>query len=104
MNVRERDIFLRRQLSITLPQHLRALIQFNSHKKWDELLSDLDKALPHVVAHANGAESTTSSFSLRKAEADFGLAIKTEPVDLNAMASSHSGGYKFNGTCNTVKP
>ncbi len=40
-----------------LPAHLKALIEFNSDKTWDSLLSCLDKSYPHVLEHEGKEES-----------------------------------------------
>ena len=53
MSTDQQLILLRAQLCLSVPEHMRALIQFNSALGWDELLSCLDKSLPHVNAHAN---------------------------------------------------
>jgi hypothetical protein len=51
MNLAEQTILLRAQLYLSVPEHMRALIQFNSSLSWDALLVCLDKSLPHVMAH-----------------------------------------------------
>ena len=46
------DAMLRNQLSWALPDHMRALIQFNNDKSWDQLVLCLENAFPYVIAHA----------------------------------------------------
>jgi hypothetical protein len=40
--------FLRAQICLQVPEHTRALIQFNSSLSWDQLLASLDKAFPCI--------------------------------------------------------
>ncbi len=43
MDLAQQTILLRAQLCLSVPEHMRALIQFNSALSWDDLLSCLDK-------------------------------------------------------------
>ena len=89
----DRNILLRRQLGQFMPEHLRALVHFNTQKTWDELMTAIDQSMPHAVAcrpiadDADALGGTASS-------------IKIEPVDINAISSSRP---QFNGTCRYCK-
>ena len=45
--------FLRSQLCLSLPEHMRAIVQFNVTMSWDNLVSSLEMSLPQVSAHSN---------------------------------------------------
>ena len=57
--------FLRAQLCMQVPEHMRALIQFNSSLSWDDLLSALDKSFPHVAASVRPFRSLQLHFIRR---------------------------------------
>lgn len=78
----EKTILLRSQRSQHLPEHMRALIQFNASKSWDELLRALDKSMPHVRAHA-----ATASYQTTAQSPTFDYEVKHESVDITT--SSH---------------
>jgi hypothetical protein len=81
---RHKAIFLRAQLAQHLPDHMRALIQFNANKTWDELLSAMDQAMPFVQAHSGSSNVFNYSSG--------GLAnIKTEAVDVNTTSANRGG-------------
>lgn len=86
----EREMLLRRQLGTYLPEHMRALISFNAHKSWEDVLTSIDKALPHTKA-ADGFSATASFMG-----EGGGISVKTEPIDI--MATGVSNG--FPGVCN----
>ena len=94
---KEKEILLRRQLGSYLPEHMRALIHFNSHKSWDELLASIDQAMPHTMALA-GAK-TSESFGAMRSDYPTSISIKAEPLELNSLNSRP----KFNGICNYCK-
>ena len=73
----EKTILLMSQLSSFLPEHMRALIQFNSTKTWDELLVALGKTLPHVKAH----EQSFSSVNARDDEVQKITDLKIADID-----------------------
>ena len=51
MHMDQQTVLLRAQLCLGLPEHLRAMVQFNSAMSWDNLIVCLDKSLPHVTAY-----------------------------------------------------
>lgn len=86
--------FLRPQLCLNLPPHMRAMVQFNSNLTWEQLLICLDKSLPHVVdltnesnqQNLNESYSRWDSYSQSQAQTDNASfqqqqLIKTEPAD-----------------------
>ena len=77
MSVAQQLPFLRAQLCLQVPDHVRALIQFNSTMSWDELLSSLDKSFP---AASSSLGMPTGAFS---ALIPPGTPIKSEPIDTN---------------------
>ena len=95
LGLREKNIFLRNKLAESLPEHMRALIKFNSDKSWDDLLKCLDEALPHVKAFASGSGQSYDGASGTnfKFEAE---SIKTEPEDIEANTLQSR---KFTGAC-----
>ena len=106
MDALVQNTFLRAQLCLSVPEHMKALIQFNATLSWDDLLSALDKSMPHVVAHAN--KSTYSRWDSQQPSA-LSL-IKSEPVEANWSESNtskrgsfNSQASRFNGTCNFCK-
>ncbi len=78
MNLAEQTILLRAQSCLSVPEHMRALIQFNSSLSWDALLVCLDKSLPHVMAHE--AQQQQQQFYPRSQHQALPL-IKTEPIE-----------------------
>lgn len=90
---KNKTVLLRAQLGAYLPEHMRALIQFNQSKSWDDLLNALDLSMPHVAAHLN-ASNTNSSFHY-----DAISGLKNEPIEACATSAS----YKFNCTCHYCK-
>ena len=76
---------LRGQILNHLPEHMRALIVFSPTMSWDALLVALDKAMPHVAAHARLTASAGPSPAT-----DVAPLIKTEPIIDTNFASSTS--------------
>ena len=123
MDAAQQAVLLRAQLCLSLPEHMRALIQFNASLAWDDLLACLDKSMPHVNAHA--LQSAASDQYIGQASYAKAPLVKTEPLELNWSDSrntgrnaqhgqSHRGNQaqhdrqpqsqaqssRFNGTCN----
>ena len=95
MPVANQTKLLKAQLSNSLPDHTRELINFNSAMTWPELLRNLDKSTPRVA-------SIETKLPL----------IKAEPADINWLTSQpsynrpsyptsapYSNQNKFNGNC-----
>ena len=89
----EQTTLLRAQLCLSLPDHLKALIQFSPSMSWDDLLACLDKAFPHVIAHGDRSTSRWDSHQSQPL-------IKQEPVDTHfADAKTSRGSARFAGNC-----
>jgi len=115
--------FLRPQLCLNLPQHMRAMVQFNSTMTWEQLLACLDRSLPHVVdlttenQYVNESYSRWDSYSPAQAQADNAQYqtphIKTEQADATyahtqkqpkitsqfSQQQPYTPTRRFNGTC-----
>jgi hypothetical protein len=102
LQVKEREILLRRQIGQYLPDHMRALIHFNAQKSWEELLTAIDQALPHAKALENGESVGLSQNFSYKSEAGGNIAVKVEPVDINTVSVGHNTTV-FRGACNYCK-
>ena len=87
----EKTIFLRQQLNAHLPDHMRALIQFNSNKSWDDLLVALDQASPHIDVNFYASNCQPSLVS-----------VKQEPLELNATSTIRRK-QSFTGVCHYCK-
>ena len=98
LKANEREMLLRRQLGTYLPEHMRALISFNSQKSWEDVLTSIDKALPHTKALDGYAGSTAGAMSMFNSELGGNIAVKVEPVDINAIEAG-----RFAGVCNYCK-
>lgn len=112
---------LRAQLCLSLPDHMKTLIQFNSNLSWDDLLSCLDKSLPHVIAHSSRSLNLPliKSESLENADVFWsesngrqnnrynrdqpkytGMQQSNRPNGLNTSGATNRGAARFNGNCN----
>ncbi len=96
---KEKEIFLRRQIGTYLPEHMRALIHFNSHKTWDELLGAIDQAMPHTKAGASAGAAACETFGGHRSDYPAGISIKADMVDVNSVDSTPG----FRGSCNYCK-
>jgi hypothetical protein len=92
LDEKHKAIFLRAQLAMHLPDHMRALIQFNANKTWDELLVAMDQAMPFVTANSG----TNTIFNHDSVIAS---GVKTEPVEVNSTSAKRVAGGRFGGTC-----
>jgi hypothetical protein len=106
LEANQRNPFLRGQLCMQLPEHMRALVEFNDDKPWDELLAKLDKALPHVLKHEQSRSPFTAQQSNQKID-PFETLIKQE-IDVNYNSSRQaSSNFKpktrFTGICDHCK-
>ncbi len=72
---------LRSQLCLAIPEHMRALIQFNSNTSWDQVIGCLDKSFPHIQ-HA----TTLSQVGGHTPQP----LIKTEAIDSNWAESKRT--------------
>ena len=113
LTIEQQIPFLRFQLCMQLPEHMRALIQFNSNLSWDDLLSALDKSFPHVAAANSGSSFQSPSSSFYPSCDQFSNPlIKSEPVEANygetrqannRLRSQPRQSQRFNGTCDYCK-
>lgn len=96
LQAKEAEILLRRQIGQYLPEHMRALIHFNSQKTWEELITAIDQSLPHTKA-----VDISESYSGGACRSDTGnIAVKVEPVDINAISTDKPS---FQGICHYCK-
>jgi len=98
LKANEREMLLRRQLGTYLPEHMRALISFNSQKSWEDVLTSIDKALPHTKALDGYSGAVSGSMSMFNSEMGGNIAVKVEPVEINSVEAS-----RFAGVCNYCK-
>ena len=98
---KDKNIFLRRQLGVYMPDHMRALVHFNTQKTWDELLTAIDQSMPHAVAGTSINKAQKSEYSEDgNFYAESIVTIKTEPVDINSISGTRPS---FNGNCRYCK-
>ena len=88
----EKLALLRSQLSKSLPDYLRYMINFNTSLTWEKLLEALEQSVPHL-------NQTSSSYDAWSGEA---CAIKSESTELNMVSTRRTAKY-FDGTCNYCK-
>ena len=127
MHMDQQTVLLRAQLCLGLPEHLRAMVQFNSAMSWDNLIVCLDKSLPHVTAYNAQQQQlhATQQPSRWDTQAQEACSlIKQEPLEANwtdtrssttnnttAFRNTNQRGNtnrnnestRFNGSCNYCK-
>jgi len=96
--------FLRPQLCLALPEHMRAMVTFNSTLKWDDLLNSLDRALPFIPSEAGAKQSESynrwdtfqpTELAPTPFGSDLRSEIKTEPNQTMLAETSR----RFEGDC-----
>ena len=80
---------LRSQLCRALPEHMRALVQFNTSLSWDALVQAIEKAMPHVQAYGYQSSPACDSASSTPTTSTTTPLIKQEPADANYTSMSN---------------
>ena len=86
----EKNIVLRQQLCAHLPSYMKALIQFNACKSWDDLLTALQQS-GSVISDCG---SSAGNFKTEQ------LSIKEVEVEMNYVSRQNNNRNKgFTGSC-----
>ena len=98
--VRNQTTLLKAQLCQSLPEQMRAMINFNSTMSWNDLLRNLDKTLPHVVAYDQQQLQQPTRWDSQTQQLIPLDMIKTEPLNVNWLDSNANGTLPYSNNNN----
>ena len=82
---------LKAQICLSVPEHMRAMINFNPAMTWDNLIANLEKSLPHVIAYDNQQQQQATRWDSLTQQLVPTNMIKTEPLEANWLDTTRSG-------------